>query len=136
MYGIASGELATSLGDPTEPEPTAPEASPRAPAPTPIEESPATPPSTAGVRRALRVKVPVIVTLAMQNIETNKLLSIGPGAIIEFERAYNEPLQLSVNNVPIAMGEAVKVGDHFGLKITAILTPEERKKYFGGKWMY
>ena len=89
-----------------------------------------------GMRRVLRTQVPVIVTLAMQDIETSKLLDIGPGAIIEFERAYNEPLQLSVNNLPVAVGEAVKVGDHFGLKVTGILSPAQRVQLFGGKWKF
>lgn len=89
-----------------------------------------------GVARLLRTKVPIIVTLASKDLPTSKLLDIGPGAIIEFDRGYNEPLQLSVNNLPIGMGEAVKIGDHFGLKVTAILSLEERVRQLGGKWKF
>ncbi len=35
-------------------------------------------------------------------------------------------LELQVGNRPVATGEAVKVGDKFGLRITAIAMPDER----------
>ena len=35
-------------------------------------------------------------------------------------------LSLSVGNRPIASGEAIKVGDKFGLRITSMTMPEER----------
>ena len=35
-------------------------------------------------------------------------------------------LELEIGNLPIAQGEAVKVGDRFGLRITQLQLPEER----------
>jgi hypothetical protein len=35
-------------------------------------------------------------------------------------------LDLEAGGIPIAAGEAVKVGDKFGLRITSIRLPEER----------
>lgn len=89
-----------------------------------------------GARRLLRTRVPVIVTLAMKEIPAKGLMDIGPGTIIEFERGCDQPLILSVNNLPIGFGEAVKIGDHFGLKVSAILSPEERAARVGGKWKF
>ena len=37
-------------------------------------------------------------------------------------------LELGVGDRPVALGEAVKVGDKFGLRITSIALPEERFK--------
>ncbi|MFO0945588.1 MAG: FliM/FliN family flagellar motor C-terminal domain-containing protein [Planctomycetota bacterium] len=85
------------------------------------------------IRRLLRTPVPIIVTLAEKRLSTDKLIEIGPGSIIEFERPCDEPLQLSVNNLPIGQGEAVKIGDHFGLKVTSILPAEERVARLAGK---
>src|SRR5690606_1231750 len=87
-------------------------------------------------RRLLRTQVPVIVTLAMKEVPASSLFDIGPGTIIEFERGCDQPLILSVNNLPIGMGEAVKIGDHFGLKVTGILPPEERAARVGGQWKF
>ena len=56
--------------------------------------------SRLNLRRLLQTEVPVIVTLATQNMPATRLLDLGPGSIIEFERACDEPLHLSVNNSP------------------------------------
>ena len=55
-----------------------------------------------------------------------KLLEIGPGSILQFEKNCEEPLVLEANNEPIAEGNAVRAGDRFGLQITNILMPRER----------
>jgi flagellar motor switch protein FliN len=96
-----------------------------------VAESPT--PSQAGVdalphyaRTLLRVTVPVEVTLAEQRQPVERIMEIVPGSIIQFDKSCEELLQLSVNNHPIAEGEAVKVGDKFGLRITSIILPEER----------
>jgi flagellar motor switch protein FliN/FliY len=74
--------------------------------------------------------------LAQQQFPTSKLLDMGPGRVIEFDRQYDQPLVVSVNNLPIAVGEAVKIGDHFGLKISRIVSVEQRIEELGGKWRF
>jgi flagellar motor switch protein FliN len=77
-------------------------------------------------RSLLRVQVPVVVTLAENRQPLRRILALGPGSIIQFEKSCDEMLDLSVGNHPIASGEAVKVGDKFGLRITSMIMPEER----------
>jgi flagellar motor switch/type III secretory pathway protein FliN len=91
---------------------------------------------SANVNRLLRTQVPVIVTLASKMENAGKLIHLGPGSIIEFSQSCDSPLQLSVNNLPIGLGEAVKIGDHFGLKIVEIVPTEERLERLGNKWPY
>ena len=47
-------------------------------------------------------------------------MRLGAGAIIEFSKASNEPLELMINNKSIGLGETVKIGENFGLRITQI----------------
>ena len=47
-------------------------------------------------------------------------MRLGPGAIIEFSKGSDEPLELLINNKVIAVGETVKIGENFGLKLTQI----------------
>jgi flagellar motor switch protein FliN/FliY len=47
-------------------------------------------------------------------------MRLGPGAIIEFSKSSDEPLDLLINNKVIGAGEAVKVGENFGLRITQV----------------
>lgn len=89
--------------------------------------------SQQALRRVLRTPVPIIVTLASKDIATSKLLQLRPGSIIEFDRRCDQPLQLSVNNLPIGQGEAVKIGDHFGLRVIEVLSAEDRVLRLGAR---
>lgn len=77
-------------------------------------------PSDSELERILRLQVPVIVKLAERTLTLSEVMRLGTGAIIEFFKSNDEPLELLINNKPIGTGEAVKVGENFGLKITHI----------------
>ncbi len=77
-------------------------------------------------RSLLRIEVPVIVTLASKRQPISQILELGPGSILHFSKPCEEMLDLSVGEQCIAQGEAVKVGDKFGLRITSIVLPDER----------
>jgi flagellar motor switch protein FliN/FliY len=77
--------------------------------------SPKPPANTVG--RILHLSVPVIVVLAERKLAISEVMRLGIGAIIEFHKSSDEPLELRVNNKPIAQGETVKVGENFGLRI-------------------
>lgn len=79
-----------------------------------------TPPGQAELERILRLQVPVIVKLAERKLSMAEVLRLGVGAIIEFAKANDEPLELLINNKAIGLGEAVKVGENFGLRITQV----------------
>ncbi|MGQ9503698.1 MAG: FliM/FliN family flagellar motor switch protein [Thermogutta sp.] len=74
----------------------------------------------------LRIRLPLEVTLATTRKPLLELLQLCPGAIIQFEKSCDEPLELSINGHVIAKGEAVKVGDKFGLRILEMTPPPER----------
>ncbi len=93
-------------------------------------QAPATPtqsasPWPAGVRtgrvgRILALRVPVVVRLAEQRMKVNEVIKIVPGTILEFDRRCDMELDLMVNNRQIGSGVAVKVDEHFGLRITYV----------------
>lgn len=72
--------------------------------------------------------MPVTVTLAVKKQPIGTILQLGMGSIIQFEKSCEETLELEVNGHPIAEGEAVKVGEKFGLRISALILPEEQFK--------
>jgi flagellar motor switch protein FliN/FliY len=76
--------------------------------------------SPAELRRILHLSVPVIVKLAERKLSLSEVLRLGTGAIIEFSKSSEEPLELLINNKVIGVGETVKVGENFGLRITQI----------------
>jgi flagellar motor switch/type III secretory pathway protein FliN len=89
----------------------------------PAADAAALPPYT---RSLLRIKVPVVATLAEKRQPLGRVVELSPGTIIQFDKSCEEMLELSVGNRKIAAGEAVKVGDKFGLRITSMIPPGER----------
>jgi flagellar motor switch/type III secretory pathway protein FliN len=77
-------------------------------------------------RSLLCINVPVVVTLAQTRRKVSEVIKLGPGAIIQFDKPCEDTLELEAGGQKIAEGEAVKVGEKFGLRITAIRLPEER----------
>ena len=59
------------------------------------------------------------------------ILGLGPGSIIEVGQLVDEPIELLINNRPIARGDVVVVGEQFGLRITEILSARERIESLG-----
>ncbi len=74
-------------------------------------------------QRLLHLRVPVTVTLASKKQSVGQILELGPGAIIQFEKSCEEPLELSVGERCIGHGVAVKVGDKFGLRLSTLNQP-------------
>lgn len=77
-------------------------------------------------RSMLRIKVPVMVTLASKKQSVQKIVELGPGSIIKFDKSCDEMLELEIDGHVIAEGEAVKVGDKFGLRLSSMVLPGER----------
>jgi flagellar motor switch protein FliM len=78
-------------------------------------------------RSLLQVKLTLAVTLAKKQIPTDQIIKLVPGAIIHFDKPCDKPLNLEVDGNVIAVGDAVKVGDKFGLKL---LNVEQRQEKF------
>jgi flagellar motor switch protein FliN/FliY len=64
--------------------------------------------------------VPISVRLAEKKIPLSSLLSITPGMLITFNKSCEELLDLYVSNSRYGRGEAVKIGENFGLKINQV----------------
>jgi flagellar motor switch/type III secretory pathway protein FliN len=77
-------------------------------------------------RSLLRIKLPVVVTLARQRQPMGQILKLGPGSILQFDKSCEETLEMEAGGRLIATGEAVKVGDKFGLRISSMVLPDER----------
>jgi flagellar motor switch protein FliN/FliY len=88
-------------------------------------------PSTTDIRQILALEVAAVVTLADRWSDIESLLQLSVGSIIEFEQAFDAELTLSIASSPIGHGHAVKVGENFGLRITRLLSVEERIEAMG-----
>lgn len=80
----------------------------------------------------LDVVLDIPVTLQLEigrtKVSIRNLLSYTQGSIIEMDRLAGEPLDLLVNGTLIAHGEVVVVNDKFGVRLTDVISPQERIK--------
>lgn len=74
------------------------------------------------------------VTLSMEigqtKISINELLKLGKDSVIELQRMAHEPLDVLVNGTLVAHGEAVVVGDRFGIRLIDVISPQDRLRNF------
>jgi len=108
---------------PKPPSASAPALSKKAAGPSRAASKPKLPPYSQSL---LRIKVPVTVTLARKRQQLSRIMELGPGSILQFDKSCEEMLDLDVGGHRVAVGEAVKVGDKFGLRVSSIVMPEER----------
>jgi flagellar motor switch protein FliN len=69
----------------------------------------------------LHVPLRLSVVLGSCTMPIAELLKLGAGSIVELDRAVAQPVDLLVNDRPIARGEIVAIDESFGLRITELL---------------
>jgi len=74
------------------------------------------------------VDLPIAIELGRTKMPIAEILALGPGSVVELNKLAGEPVDLLVNQKVVARGEVVVVDENFGLRITQLMTPEERLK--------
>jgi flagellar motor switch protein FliN/FliY len=76
----------------------------------------------------LDLSLPVSIELGRTTMTVQEILRLGRGAVIQLERVAGEPIDIYVGDRRFAEGEVVVLGEHFGVRITRIvsrLLPED-----------
>ncbi|MDE2600582.1 MAG: flagellar motor switch protein FliN [Rhodocyclaceae bacterium] len=74
----------------------------------------------------LDIPVALTVELGRTKISIRNLLQLAHGSVVELDGLAGEPMDVLVNGTLIAQGEVVVVNDKFGIRLTDIITPQER----------
>lgn len=82
-------------------------------------------PLVAALHRLADVEMLVTAELGRTRMNVSELLTLGPGSVIELDRAAGSPVDLLVNNTLIARGEVVVVDEEYGVRLTEIFGPAE-----------
>ena len=98
------------------------------PAATTSELEPVDPALAKRFARISKVPVSLIVRIAERKLELEQLRGIAPGAILMFDKPYDSLLDVYANNRLYCRGEAVKVGETFGVKISECNSQVVREK--------
>jgi flagellar motor switch protein FliN/FliY len=76
----------------------------------------------------LDIKINLHVELGRTTMNVKEILELGRGTVLELDRLAGEPVDLFANGKLIARGEVVVIEDNFGLRVTSIVSPQERLK--------
>ncbi len=74
------------------------------------------------------VNLPVSIELGRTKMSISDILGLGPGSVVELNKLAGEPVDVMVNQKLVARGEVVVIDENFGVRITQLMTPEERLK--------
>jgi len=74
----------------------------------------------------LDVKLPISIELGRTEMLVKEILECGPGTVIELNKLAGEPVDVFVNGRMVAQGEVVVVDEHFGVRVTNLLSPQDR----------
>lgn len=69
------------------------------------------------------------VVLGRSKKTVRDILSFNTGSVIELDKLTDEPLEILLNGKLIATGEVVVINENFGVRITDILSPQQRLDY-------
>lgn len=79
--------------------------------------------------RILNVPVTVSVRLAERKMPLGQIVALVPGSLVPFNKSCEDLLDLFVNNYRYCKGEAIKIGENFGIKVAKVGVTEERKEH-------
>ena len=79
----------------------------------------------------LDIPLKVTVELGRTKMMVSELLNLGQGSVIELNKLAGEALEILVNDKLVARGEAVVVNEKFGVRLTDIISPQERVQQLG-----
>ncbi|MGK0289771.1 MAG: flagellar motor switch protein FliN/FliY [bacterium] len=74
----------------------------------------------------LDIPLRLTVEVGKKRILIKDLLSITVGSILEIDRKIGEPLDILINDKPVAKGEVIIQNEKFGLRITEIMDDDEK----------
>jgi flagellar motor switch protein FliN/FliY len=78
------------------------------------------------LERILEVPLQIYVELGAKRMRVRELLEVSVGSIVELDTEAGAQLENFANDTLIAQGEAVVVGEHYGVRITEIVSLKER----------
>ncbi|MBZ5642895.1 MAG: flagellar motor switch protein FliN [Acidobacteriia bacterium] len=94
---------------------------------TTLAESPdASAARSANLELLLDVKLDATIRFGRKQMLLREILELHPGSAVALDRQVEEPVELLVGGRMVAWGEVVIVDGNYGLRITEILSPQQR----------
>lgn len=76
----------------------------------------------ASLDRLMDLTMPVSIELGRTRMTVQDLLRLGKSSVVELDRVAGEPVDVHVGDRLFAQGEVVVIGEHFGVRITSMVS--------------
>ena len=76
----------------------------------------------------LQVELDLSVSFGTTCLNLQEVLKLASGSIVELNRSVAEPVDVLVNNCVIARGEVVVVDGNYGIRVTEIVSRQDRMR--------
>lgn len=97
-----------------------------------LEPAPAAAPSASvDLSGVLDIPVTLSVEIGQTSLSIRNLLQLNQGSVVELDRLAGEPLDVLINGTLVAHGEVVVVNEKFGIRLTDVVSAQERVKKLG-----
>lgn len=83
---------------------------------------------TSNLDSILDIPVSLSVEIGQTKINIRNLLQLNQGSVVELDRLAGEPLDLLINKTLVAHGEVVVVNEKYGIRLTDVISTQERVK--------
>jgi flagellar motor switch protein FliN/FliY len=74
----------------------------------------------------LDIPIEITVEIGRRKMLLGEIVRLGPGAILELGKLSGEPLDIMANGHLIARGEAVVVGERYGVRVMSVVSSRDR----------
>lgn len=91
-----------------------------------FDQSPSANAEPNNLNMLMDIPLQVTVELGRTKRTVREILGVSQGSIIELDKLAGEPVDILVNDKLIAVGEVVVIDENFGVRVTDILSTEER----------
>lgn len=76
------------------------------------------------------IPLEVSVEIGQTELPLEEILRLAPNSIVELDKLIEQPVDLKINGKLVAKGELYTVDNNFAIRITNIITAQERLKLF------
>jgi len=94
----------------------------------PVESFLPTTTEVADLDAILDIPVTLSVEIGKTRLTIRNLLQLNQGSVVELDRLAGEPLDVLINGTLVAHGEVVVVNEKFGIRLTDVVSAQERVK--------
>ena len=80
----------------------------------------------------LDIDMPLTVRFGEATVSIESLCRLGPGSLVELSRQPDDPVDVLINGRLVARGEVVVVAGNYGVRVTQVVSADERVRTLNG----